>query len=509
MKTNEPPEYFNFAEDVLGKCAAEFPRKTAIVSVDESQNQTRWTFGRIEEESSRLAHVLAANGLKRGEVVLVMIADLAYRVIAQLAIMRAGGVCLLLHSGSTKREIRDHICRGTPRLVVAGPKDADQFPSSERVLVMPGREIEREMRAAPAEFASLRMRSNEPAQIVLTGGTTGPPKMVLHTHGSKSFYYLCWTVSFSPDDLSWDFAGRWWMGAWRSGTPVFSRAMPPDASPVLILDTLARYPITKLFAPARVYSQLVKHDLEAYRLASLAACWSSGQALDPVVFQAWTKATRIPLHDRYSQSEFGESPVCPAPAGLSGSIGRPFPWVEMAAIDSEGRHVPQGELGEIAVRVKPIRPRWLFCEYWRDAAARTARERGDWYLTGDVGRVDEAGQFSLAGRADDIINCGGENIGPLELESVLLEHAAVRDVAIVGKPHRDLGEVPKAFVVVESEFVAGEELAAELLEYVNNAVHQHKKLREIVFLPSLPRTAAGKIRRADLRQQREASVHAE
>jgi acyl-coenzyme A synthetase/AMP-(fatty) acid ligase len=509
MKTNDPPEYFNFAEDVLGKCASAFARKTAIVSVDESESETRWSFGRIEEESSRLAHVLAANGLARGEVVLVMIADLPYRVIAQLAIMKAGGVCLLLRSRSTAREIGDHISRATPRLVIAGLEDADRFPLSARVLVMPNRELERDLRAALAEFRPLRMRSNEPAQIVLTGGTTGPPKMVLHTHGSKSFYYLRWTVSFVPDDLSWDFAGRWWMGAWRSGTPVFHRAMPPNSGPRLILDTLARYPITKLFAPARVYSQLVKDDLEALRLASLAACWSSGQALDPVVYQAWTWATRIPLHDRYSQSEFGESPVCPAPGGLPGSIGRPFPWIEVASIDSEGRPVPQGELGEIAVKVKPVRPGWLFSEYWRDATAKAARERGDWYLTGDVGRVDASGRFFLAGRADDIINCGGENIGPFELETVLLEHAAVRDVAVVGKPHPELGEVPKAFVVVGPEVQPGEELATALLQYVNNAVHQHKKLREIVFLPSLPRTAAGKVRRAELRQEKEATAHAE
>jgi acyl-coenzyme A synthetase/AMP-(fatty) acid ligase len=181
----------------------------------------------------------------------------------------------------------------------------------------------------------------------------------------------------------------------------------------------------------------------------------------------------------------------------------------MAAIDPVGRPVPQGELGEIAVKVKPVRPPWLFCEYWRDTAAKAARERGDWYLTGDVGRVDEAGRFFLGGRADDIINCGGENIGPLELETVLLEHAAVCDVAVVGKPHPELGEVPKAFVVVGPQVEAGKELATELLQYVNNAVHEHKNLREIAFLPRLPRTAAGKVRRAELRQQKEARAHAE
>jgi len=500
MKASAPQKYFNFAEDVLGKWAAKCPQRTALLSVDESGNGTDWNFAQIEEGSSRLAHVLAANGLARGEVVLLMIASLPYRVIAQLAIMKAGGISLLVRHRSTAREVRHHLSRATVRLVTAGPEDADRFPSGQRVLVFPGRELEKDLRAVPSQFKSLRLRSDEPAQLTLTGGTTGPPKMVLHTHGSKPFHYLRWTVSFDPDDLSWDFAGRWWMGAWRQGTGVFHRAMPVDAGAEMILETLARYPITKLFAPARVYGQLVRQDLKAYRLPCLRACWSSGQALDGSVFRAWKKQTGTALYDRYSQTEFGESPVWPEGAGEVGCIGRPFPWISMAVIDAQDRPLPAGESGDIAVKVKPLRPPWLFREYWRDPEASAARLRGDWYVTGDVGRVNRAGLYFVAGRADDIINCGGENIGPFELESVLLEHAAVREVAVVGEPHPDLGEVPKAFVLLQLGFEPTRELAAELLQHVNNAVHQQKKLREIVFTAKLPRAADGKLRRGELRQ---------
>lgn len=502
MKVSELPEHFNFAEDVLGKWAAKSPQRTALLSVDESGNETHWSFAQIEEESSRLAHVLAANGLARGEIVLVMIANSPYRVIAQLAIMKAGGVSLLVRHRSTAREVRHHISRATVRLVIAGPEDADRFPSGQRVLVFPGRELQKDLRAVSSQFESLCLKGDEPAQLTLTGGTTGPAKMVLHTHRSKPFHYLRWTVSFDLDDLSWDFAGRWWMGAWRQGTAVFHRAMPIDAGAGMILETLARYPITKLFAPARVYSQLVRQDLKGYKLPCLRACWSSGQALDSSVFRAWSEETGIPLYDRYSQSEFGESPLWPEGVrGEGGCIGRPFPWIAMAVIDLQGRPLPAGELGDIAVKVKPRRPPWLFREYWRDPEASAARQRGDWYVTGDVGRVNAAGLFFMAGRADDIINCGGENIGPFELESVLLEHAAVREVAVVGEPHPDLGEVPKAFVLVESGFEPTSELAAELLQFANDAIHEQKKLREIVFTSKLPRTADGKLRRAELRQQ--------
>jgi acyl-coenzyme A synthetase/AMP-(fatty) acid ligase len=499
----EPPAQFNFAEDVLGECAARYPLRTALVWVDEDGIETHWCFGQIQEGSSRLAHVLAANGLARGEVVLVMIANLSYRVIAQLAIMKAGGVSLLVRHRSTSREVHHYISRATVRLVIAGPEDAGRFPSGQRVLVFPSQELGKDLSTFSPEFESLRLRSDEPAQLVLTGGTTGLPKMVLHTHGSKSFYYLRWTISFDPDDLSWDFAGRWWMGAWRHGSAVFHRAMPAEAGTGLILETLSRYPITKFYAPPRVYSQLVREDLKACKLPCLGTCWSAGQALDADVVRAWRKATGIALYDRYSQSEFGESPVSPTAWTTEepGCIGKPFPWIPMAVIDADGQRLPAGELGDIAVKAKPVRPPSLFREYWRDPETTAARQRGDWYVTGDVGLVDDAGFFFVTGRADDVINCGGQSIGPFELESLLREHAAVSEAVVVGKPHPDLGEITKAFVVPEAGFEPTTELATELLRFVNDWVHQQKSLRELVFISSLPRTADGKLRRADLRQQ--------
>jgi acyl-coenzyme A synthetase/AMP-(fatty) acid ligase len=503
MTPCDPPEYFNFAEDVVGKWADEVPGKTAIVSVDEAGNETRWSFGLIHERSSRLAHVLKADGVARGSTVIVMVSRLPFRLIALLAVMKAGGVSLLVRSRSTSREVEGHIDRAAPHLAISGPEDAGRFPPHRRLLVIPSDGLDNDLRAAPAHFDSLRLKSDEPAHIVLTGGTTGLPKMVMHTHGSKLFHYLRWTLSFQPDDLSWDFAGRWWMGAWRDGTAVFDRTLPAEGRADPVLETLSSYPITGLMAPPRLYRELVSHGLTGYSFPSLRSCWSSGQALDSVACRAWKEATGIAVFDRYNQSECGEAPFQPAneAAWKPGCIGKPFPWLEIAVIDEEGHPLPAGELGEIAVKVQPIRPPSLFREYWKDPEATAARHRAGWYLTGDIGRTDDAGFFFIAGRADDVINCGGENIGPYELESVLLEHAAVREVAVVGKPDRDLGEIPKAFVVVESNGVPEERLADELMRHVNQAIHPYKRLREIEFVGTLPTTAAGKISRGELRRQ--------
>jgi acyl-coenzyme A synthetase/AMP-(fatty) acid ligase len=503
LPPSAPPEYFNFAEDVLGRCAREFPERTALLAVDEAGAETRWSFRAMHEQSSRLAHVLQAHGLLRGDVALVMVARFSYRVIAQLAVMKAGGVNLPMRYQSPAREVAQYVDRATPRLAIAGSDDAKSFPAGYPVLILPSPELEAELRRAPSAFASLHLRSDEPALLELTGGTTGLPKMVLHTHGGRAYHFLRWTVSFEPDDLSWDLSGRWWMAAWRQGTPVFDRAIAAGAGPELFLDTLAKYPITRLMAPARLYSELVRCDLKANAFRSLRACCSGGQALDPTVLRAWKAATGITIYNRYGQSECGEATTQPPGemATAPGCIGKAFPWIEMAVIDQDGHRLPAGELGDIAIKVARVRQPWLFREYWGNPAATRARHRGDWYLTGDMGRMDHAGCFYVVGRADDVVNCGATNIGPEELESVLQEHAAVREAAVVGKPHRDLGEIPKAFVVVEASYAPKEELADELMQFVNEAVHPHKRLREIEFAAELPRTPEGKLRRSELREQ--------
>jgi acyl-coenzyme A synthetase/AMP-(fatty) acid ligase len=510
MQPSGPPEYFNHAEDVLGPCAAEFPTRTALLAVDASGHETPWSFGSLHEQSSRLAHVLRARGLRRGDVVLVMVASFSYRVIAQLAVLQAGGVHLLTRYQSPAREVAQYIARARPRLAVAGPEDAERLPAGYPVLVLPSPELDAECRAAPAAFASLQLRSDEPALLELTGGTTGLPKMVLHTHGGRPYHFLRWTVAFAPDDLSWDLSGRWWMGAWRQGTPVFDRALATGARPELVLETLATYPITRLMAPARLYSELVRCDLSAYVFRSLRTCCSGGQALDPTVFRAWKEATGLTIYNRYGQSECGEATTQPPGerAAVPGCIGKAFPWIEMAVIDQAGHPRPTGELGDIAIKVAPVRQPWLFREYCGDPDATAARHRGDWYLTGDLGRRDDAGYFYVVGRADDVINCGATNIGPEELEAVLLEHPAVRETAVVGKPHRDLGEIPKAFVVLEASHAPAAELADALLQHVNQAVHPHKRLQEIEFTAKLPRNPEGKLRRGALREQERTAVGA-
>jgi acyl-coenzyme A synthetase/AMP-(fatty) acid ligase len=501
MKPSDPPAHFNFAEDVLDERARETPADTALLAIDERGSETRWSYGAFAEQSSRLAHVLQGHGLARGEIVLVLVASLPLGIIARLAVMKAGGVSLLLRHGTTAREMAHYIERTSPRLAIAGPEDVERFPAGIRVLVLPSPELDAALRAAPPHFPSLQLRSDEPEHIVGTGGTTGLPKLVLHTHGSRAYHYLRWTVGFAPGDLSWDLTGRWWLGAWRHATPVFDRAMPAGSSAELVLETLMKYPITKFMGPARLFSEMLRLDVKAKALPHLRLCCSGGQALDPTIVRDWKAATGLTIYDRYGQSEQADSPfqLQDETTAERGCLGKPFPWIDLAIVDQEGRRLPHGELGDIAINTAPIRPPWLFREYLGDPAATAARHRGDWYLTGDMGRMDQDGFVFMVGRADDVINCGGTNIGPWELESVLLENTAVREVAVLGKRHPDLGHIPKAFIVVESGISPADGLANELLQFVNDQVHPHKRLHEVEFRASLPKTPEGKVRRSELR----------
>jgi acetyl-CoA synthetase len=184
-----------------------------------------------------------------------------------------------------------------------------------------------------------------------------------------------------------------------------------------------------------------------------------------------------------------------------GSMGKPSPGFTVAVIDDQGREAETGKEGDIAVRVAPERPVGLFQEYLGDAAANAACRRGDWYITGDRAVRDAEGYFYFVGRADDVIKTSGYRVGPFEVESALLEHAAVAESAVIGVPDDKLGQKVKAFVVLAPGHAPSQALAKELQEHVKRVTAPYKYPRDIEFVTELPKTVSGKIRRSELREQ--------
>jgi medium-chain acyl-CoA synthetase len=210
----------------------------------------------------------------------------------------------------------------------------------------------------------------------------------------------------------------------------------------------------------------------------------------------------LEIRDGYGQTES----VClvanfPGLVVKPGSMGRPSPGFDIAVVGEDGQPLPTGKEGDIGVRIRPQRPVGLFKEYWKNPEANAACVRGDWYITGDRAIQDEDGYLWFVGRADDVIISAGYRIGPFEVESALLEHAAVAESAVVSSPHPIRGTIVKAYVVLAPGFNGSDELIKELQDHVKNVTAPYKYPREIEFLSGLPKTVSGKIRRIELRER--------
>ena len=232
-------------------------------------------------------------------------------------------------------------------------------------------------------------------------------------------------------------------------------------------------------------------------------CVNAGEPLNPEVLNLWRTATKLTLHEGYGQTETVVLVGNFRSLGYDvrpGSMGRATPGYEVALLDEELRRVPTGREGEVALRVKPHRPLGLFSHYWLNEAETAAHFRGDWYLTGDRAWRDQEGYFWFVGRKDDVIKSSGYRIGPFEVESALLEHPAVLEVAVIGQPDPLRGQIVKACVVLRPGIEPNDDLKATLQTHCKRLIAAYKYPREVEFMSELPKTTSGKTRHLELRQ---------
>ena len=271
------------------------------------------------------------------------------------------------------------------------------------------------------------------------------------------------------------------------------------------LTMFERFPITTFFAPPTAYRMLVQEPLKKYRFPTLRHCLGAGEAVNPEVIAAWKEGTGHHIYEGYGQTETVlVAATFPATPWKPGSMGPAAPGHRLAIVDEDGRELPRGTEGDIAIAVEPERPVGMFREYWKNPEATAKCHRGGWYVTGDRASMDEDGYIWFVGRADDVINSASYRIGPFEVESALVEHPAVQEAAVIGKPDALRGEIVKAFVVLAPGYPPTEGLVGELQEHVKTVTAPYKYPREIEFVPDLPKTISGKIRRTELRQMERA-----
>ncbi len=356
-------------------------------------------------------------------------------------------------------------------------------------------------------------RSDDPMLLYFTSGTTGHPKMVLHTHSYAIGHEVTarFAQALTSQDLHWTVSETGWAkAAWGKlfgqmlvGAAIIQWETPQRFDPDGLLRAMERYGVTTFCAPPTVYRMLVQLDLSKYRLR-LRHCMSAGEPLNPEVIRIWKNRFGLDVYDFYGQTEtvcvlsnFTFMPI------KYGSVGKPTPGHDVRIVDDEGKELPPNEEGNIAIYLGGQRPPGLMKEYWRDPDAMQGAFRGDYYFTGDRAYKDEEGYFWFVGRKDDVIKSSGYRIGPFEVESALIEHPGVVECAVVGAPDPTgvRGNVVKAFVVLAEGYQASEALTRELQDHVKNTTAPYKYPRIIEYVKELPKTISGKIMRRELRER--------
>lgn len=518
------PEHYNFGFDTVDHWAQD-PGKLAMLFVDDGGNAKKITFAEVKEQSDRLARALLHLGLRQGDRVLLVMGRLPQWHVALVGMLKAGIVAVPGTTLLTPKDIQYRVqtaqCRAAIVDAALAPRvDAarKETPALELLISLapsspPWLSFEELISSAPQAIPLPRTRSSDDAIIYFSSGTTGAPKMVLHTQASYPLGHTLtgrFWLDLNAEDLHWNLSDTGWakaawssvFGPWSQGAAVFFPQLSGKFQPAAILEMLERYPITTFCGPPTAYRALVQEDLKQYRFPCLRHCTSAGEPLNPEVIEAWKEATGITIYDGYGQTEtvclvanYRCLPVKP------GSMGKPMPGFDIAIVGDDGKEVASGKEGDIGVRVSPVRPVGLFQEYVGAPELNAAVRRGDWYITGDRGIRDAEGYFWFVGRADDVIITAGYRVGPFEVESALVEHPAVVEAAAVSKPDEMRGAIIKAYVVLAPNYTASGDLARELQDYVKSVTAPYKYPREIEFVAELPKTISGKILRCELRQR--------
>ncbi|MDA8110575.1 MAG: AMP-binding protein [Betaproteobacteria bacterium] len=499
----EVPDHFNFAAEVVDAWAKD-PGKLALLWCDESGREARYTFAQIAEHSRRVGSLLRASGLEKGDRCIVMLPRAPQWQLAMVGCLRVGVIPIPCIDMLTAGDVRYRVEHSGAAGAITTRASAEKFSGLKlrmkaAVGGAPGwLDFDAAVGAASPECPAERIAAEDPVAIYYTSGSSGPPKGV--THAARALW--AWRYSslywhdLKPSDLMWCTADTGWskagtailFGPWSCGAAVFFYHGAFDPRRRLAL--LAKHRVTVFCAAATELRRLIHEDLAAHDLAALRLAVSAGETVNPEIVRRWQALTGVPLLDGYGQTETLMTVTnYPFMRVKPGSMGKPLPGLEAKVID-----------GQLAIRLPNPQ---MMLGYWnepeRTAAATTRVGGAEYWLTGDVVRMDEDGYLFYEGRADDIISSAGYRIGPMEVESALIEHPAVQESAAVGKPDAERGEIVKAFVVLKPGHAATPALAAELQEHVKRVTAPYKYPREIEFVAELPKNASGKLLRRVLR----------
>ncbi|MBU1003672.1 MAG: AMP-binding protein [Proteobacteria bacterium] len=524
----EVPENFNFSFDVLDAIAAKDPQRCAIVHVGPDGYRREYDFGWLAATSCRLANALQAQGVGKGDRVMIILYRRIEFWVTMLALHRLGAVGVPSPNLLTTKDIVYRVATGNISVVIAEDSVAATVDAARaespglKVLVQAGPgmllpgwvQYDALCATAADEFPRPTDAAcgDDPLLIFFSSGTTGPPKMVMHNHCYPIGHYVtgAYWHDLMPGDLHLTVADTGWgkavwgkmYGQWMAGASVFVYDFRGKFTPADLLGVLAREGVTSFCAPPTIYRFLIREDLAKYDLSRLRHCTTAGELLNTSVFEDWQRMTGLPIFEGYGQTETTlQIATFPFMESKPGSIGRPTPGWDVVLLNGQGQEVGSGEEGEICIRLGEEPVLGLFSEYLDEPQKTANAMEGGFYHTGDKAWRDEDGYYWFLGRVDDLIKSSGYRIGPFEVESALISHEAVVEAAVTGVPDEVRGQAVKATIVLAPGFEGTKELTKELQDHVKKITAPYKYPRVIAYVAELPKTISGKIKRAEIRAQ--------
>jgi acetyl-CoA synthetase len=482
-----------------------------------------YTFNDLSRLSDRFGLVLRGLGVRKGQRVFVFLDRVPELYIAVFGALKVGAVVGPLFSAFGPEAIRDRLADASAVALVTSPSLLERveavrgdLPELRHVILVDREGTTRTrraeylswddaMRAAHGRLDAEPTGPEDWSIMHYTSGTTGKPKGAAHVHQAILGHYATarYVLDLQDDDIYWCTADPGWVtgtsygmfGPWSNG--VTSVVYEGGFHPEKWYEILERYRVTAWYTAPTALRMLMKAGEEIparHDLSALRHICSVGEPLNPEAIAWGLPVFRQAIHDNWWQTETG----CIQIANYAsmdvkpGSMGRPIPGTEAAIVDADGREMAPGSEGDLA-----LRPGWpsMFRTYWNKKEMYDSRFRNGWYLSGDRAWRDEDGYFWFVGRADDVINTAGHLVGPFEVESALIEHPAVAEAGVIGKPDPERMEIVKAFVSLKDGFAPSEELKKEIKEFVRTRLAAHAYPREIEFLATLPKTRSGKIMR--------------
>ncbi|WP_076860448.1 AMP-binding protein [Bradyrhizobium mercantei] len=514
------PVPFNWALDWFDAELARAPEsrdRAALWIVDAaSGNETKLSFAELSRRSNQVANFLRAQGLQRGDHLLLLLGNVVPLWETMLAAMKLGVVVIPATTLLTADELRDRLDRGKARAVVATQDQVAKFAglgSDKLVRIVVGATqpqdgwlpFEDAARASDNFTPDGPTKADDPMLLYFTSGTTAKPKLVRHSQRSYPVGHLStmYWIGLQPGDVHLNISSPGWakhawscfFAPWNAGATIFIANQPRFEAKGL-LSIIGRCGVTTLCAPPTVWRMFIQEDLASFKVSLREVC-GAGEPLNPEIIDQVKSAWGLTIRDGYGQTETtalaGNSPGQKVKVG---SMGRPLPGYRVQVTDNDGHAAKEGE---VTLLLGADRPAGLMQGYQGDDG-RLIGTDGEIYRSGDVVFTDDEGYLTFVGRTDDVFKSSDYRISPFELESVLLEHDAVAEAAVVPSPDPIRLAIPKAYVLLVSGVERTPETALSIFQHLHTRLAPFKRIRKIELVTELPKTISGKIRRVQLRR---------